>query len=141
MCLLVAIAASAAACGGNGDSADSGVPSDASRSVSQATSTGTATLRSPGYQNSFTLGTCSLNADVSNISLRGNASSLALTVDASDGRGSLGVSGGDEQDGITLNGTVSKVTVGPDRSFTLTGTFTPPNSAGEAFTLTGACPE
>ena len=84
---------------------------------------------------------CSLNADVSNISLRGAADGLTLAVDASEGDGTLAVDGGTEQDGITLNGTVTAVSITPARAFTVRGTFGPPNFAGEAFTLTGSCPE
>ena len=68
------------------------------------------------------LGTCSLNADLSNISLRGQADGLTLVTDVTSGTGTLGVLGeGTERDGITLNGNVSAVTVNADRSFTANG--------------------
>ena len=101
----------------------------------------TAQLAAPSYSKQFTVTSCSLNADVSNISLRGTGAPLSLAVDATQGTGTLGVTGGDEQDGITLNGNVSSVQISADREFTVQGTFTAPNFAGEGFTLTGACPE
>ena len=100
-----------------------------------------ASLDSPDYENTFTLDSCSLNADVENISLRGSVDGMTLAVDATQGAGTLGVSGGDEQDGITLNGDVEAVSIADDRSFDLSGTFGPPNFAGEPFSVSGSCPE
>ena len=107
-----------------------------------ATSTGgSASIDSPDYVKTFTLDSCSLNADVENISLRGGADGLTLAVDATQGTGTLGVAGGDEQDGITLNGDVEAVSIAADRSFDLSGTFGSPNFAGEPFSVSGSCPE
>lgn len=101
-----------------------------------------ASLSSASYgPQTFTLGSCSLNADVSNLSLRGEVNNLTLGADASDGAGTLGVSGGTESDGITLNGTIDSVSIDADRSFTASGTFDEPNLVGESFTLTGSCQE
>jgi len=100
-----------------------------------------AALNSTSYDKSFRIGSCSLDADASNISLRGEVDGFSLTVDATSGTGTLGVSGGTESDGITLNGDVTGVDISEDRSFTVTGEFGEPNLAGEAFTLSGACPE
>jgi hypothetical protein len=69
------------------------------------------------------------------------ADGITLVVGATSDAGTLGVSGGTETDGITLNGTVSAVDIAGDRSFAVTGEFGEPNNVGEAFTLTGACPE
>lgn len=102
---------------------------------------GEATVSSASYDKSFSLSSCSLNADVSNISLRGSADGLTLAVDATGGSGTLAVGGGNEQDGITVNGTVTGVDIAADRSFTATGRYTQPNFAGENFTISGACPE
>lgn len=99
-----------------------------------------ASLESGSYSGSFALGSCSVNADVSNISLRGQADNISLAVDATEGTGSLAVAGGTEQDGIELNGDVTAVQIADDGSFTVTGTFTEPNFAGEDFTLSGSCP-
>ena len=71
----------------------------------------------------------------------GLADGLTLEVDASEGEGTLGVSGGNESDGVTLNGDVSGVSISDQRSFTVEGEFGEPNNTGEEFTLSGACPE
>ena len=89
----------------------------------------------------FALGTCSLNADVSNLSIAGQAESLTLNADASGGSGTLSIDGGTEQDGITLNGTIEAVDIDADRTFIATGEFGEPNNVGEFFTVTGFCPE
>lgn len=62
-------------------------------------------------------------------------------MDASEGTGSLAVSGGTEEDGITLNGDVEAVSIAADRSFDLSGTFGPRNNAGDPFSMSGSCPE
>ena len=111
-----------------------------STTTTTPTTGSSASLTSASYDKTFVLGTCSLNADLSNISLRGQADGLTLVTDVTSGTGTLGVSGGTESDGITLNGNVSAATVNADRSFTATGTFGAPNNTGETFTLTGSCP-
>jgi hypothetical protein len=72
---------------------------------------------------------------------RGCDGALSLTADASRGKVSLRVDGGDEVDGITLDGRITQADVGANRSFSATGTFSGSNFAGEALTLTGTCPE
>lgn len=99
------------------------------------------TLNSPSYGKSFTIGTCSLDADLANAYVTGQADGMTFELEAVEGTGTLGVSGGTESDGITLNGEVSAMAIDPSRSFTATGTFGEPNLAGEAFTVTGACPD
>ncbi len=111
-------------------------PDDGEGAVAGAAS---ATLSSASYGQTFTLGTCSVNADLSNISLRGEVNNLTLSVDATEGSGTVAVDGGTEGDGITLNGTIDTVEIGGDDSFNVAGTFGEPNNVGEAFTLTGAC--
>jgi hypothetical protein len=103
--------------------------------------TGQASLRSPNYSKTFALSNCSLNADLSNVSLRGSADGMSLAVDATEGRGTLSVSGGTEQDGVNLRGTVTRVRITPARAFTVGGTFRGANDAGQAFTVAGTCPE
>ena len=103
---------------------------------------GSASVVSPNYENTFTVDSCSLNADVSNISLTGStAAGLTLTINATEGTGTLGIAGGTEEDGITLNGDVEAVSIAADRSFDLSGTFGPPNDAGDDFEVSGSCPE
>jgi peptidoglycan hydrolase-like protein with peptidoglycan-binding domain len=102
----------------------------------------TAALSSANYDKSFALGSCSLNADVSNVSIQGEADGLTILVEATEGTGTLAVSGGTESDGITLDGAVATVEISDDRSFTVSGAFNDSsNNAGESFTLTGSCPE
>ncbi|HUV17128.1 MAG TPA: peptidoglycan-binding domain-containing protein [Ilumatobacteraceae bacterium] len=98
----------------------------------------TAELSSSGYGNTFTIGTCTSAAE-SSINVTGEVNGLSLSVKATDGKGTLAVSGGTETDGITLNGDVTSVTVGDAGDFTVSGTFTAPNNVGETFTLTGSC--
>lgn len=108
----------------------------------ESTATATANLSSSSYgPKTFALGTCSLNADVANLSIAGQADGLSISADATEGNGTLAVDGSTEEDGITLNGTISSVEVSADRSFTASGEFGEPNNAGETFTLTGSCPE
>ena len=127
---------------GNHDHRTTTTTATTTTAATTATGTGgSASLDSPDYVKTFTLDSCSLNADVENISLRGSADGLTLAVDATQGTGTLGVAGGDEQDGITLNGDVEAVSIAADRSFDLSGTFGPPNFAGEPFSVSGSCPE
>lgn len=100
-----------------------------------------ATVTSASYTKSFTPSTCSLNADVSNLSVVGESEGFTLEVEATEGAGTLTVTGGDEEDGIDLDGAVTSVEIGSDRSFTAAGEFGAPNFAGETFSVTGICPE
>ena len=92
-----------------------------------------AALTGPAYSNSFTVGSCARRGS-NGLDLKAQANNLTLIVSATDGRGTLKVSGGTESDGITLNGTISSVQPG-NAGTTLTGTFDPPNNAGQRFTL------
>jgi peptidoglycan hydrolase-like protein with peptidoglycan-binding domain len=98
-----------------------------------------ASLSSASYDNTFTLGRCSLASDLANLSMQGEVNGLTLVADAVEGNGTVGVSGGNESDGITLNGTITSVTIDPSGSFTASGEFGEPNNVGEAFTLSGSC--
>ena len=136
-----AVDAGETVCTGTTTAATTTTTTTATTTATTTSAGGSASLDSPDYTNTFTLDSCSLNADVENISLRGRAGVLTLTVDATRGTGTLGVAGGDEQDGITLNGDVEAVSIAADRSFDLSGTFGPPNFAGEPFSMSGSCPE
>ncbi len=131
--LLDAVDAGETVCTSTGSEADGDDGGGALAPIQQAT------LTSASFEQTFSLGTCSINADVSNISLRGQVNNLTLVVDATSGTGTLGVSGGTESDGITLNGDIESVRVGSDDSFTADGTYTAPNIAGERFELSGQC--
>jgi len=101
-----------------------------------------ATLSSGSYgPATFALGTCSLDADASSLSIAGQANSISLSVDAAGSTGTLSVDGGTEQDGVTLNGTITGVEVGADGSFSASGEFGEPNFVDETFALSGTCPE
>jgi peptidoglycan hydrolase-like protein with peptidoglycan-binding domain len=136
-----AVDAGETVCTGTTTAAATTTTTTATTTATTTSAGGSASLDSPDYVNTFTLDSCSLNADVGNISLRGAADGLTLTVDATQGTGTLGVAGGDEQDGITLNGDVEEVSIAADRSFDLSGTFGSPNFAGEPFSMSGSCPE
>jgi len=132
--LLDAVDAGETVCTSTGSEADGDDGEGALAPIQQTT------LTSASYgPQTFNLGTCSVNADVSNISLRGEVNNLTLVVDATSGTGTLAVSGGTESDGITLNGDIESVSVESDDSFTANGTFTAPNNAGESFELSGQC--
>ncbi len=102
---------------------------------------GEASLSSASYNNTFALGACSLEADLENLSIQGEVNGLTIIANATEGAGTVGVDGGTEGDGITLNGEITSASVEPDRTFSATGTFGEPNNAGEEFTLSGSCPE
>lgn len=93
------------------------------------------------YSKDFTIGTCSIEPDLSNVYVTGEADGLSIEVDVVEGTGTMAVSGGTESDGITLNGDVGAMTASQDGSFNGSGEFGEPNNAGEAFTISGSCPE
>lgn len=110
--------------------------------TSASGSTGEASLTASGYSNDFTIESCSLNAEVGNVSIAGStADGLSLSVETTEDAGTLAVAGGTEDDGITLNGQVTNVNATAAREFTVTGVFGQPNLAGEGFRLVGSCPE
>lgn len=117
-------------------------PADASASTPKRTQAASlATVSSATYSNTFSLTGCSLNADVSNVSVRGTFEGLAFSADASSGKGNFSVSGAGEGAAVDVKGSIAKVTVGGDRSFTATGSLTSAGGAGEGFTIHGTCPE
>lgn len=135
----------AGACGddddaGEGETTASGESSESGSEGSDGEAASpVATLESAGYgPKDFTIGSCT-NEGETDLVLQAEADNITLLVDAPDGTGTLAVDGGNEGDGITLNGDIDGVTVGDDGSFTVTGTFTEPNNVGEDFTLTGSC--
>ena len=97
----------------------------------------TVTLAGADYSETFSVTSCT-NPGQSDLVLQAVTSGgLTLSVDAPAGLGTLTVTGGSEQE--TLNGNVESVTVGADGALDATGTFAPPNFAGEPFTITGTC--
>lgn len=117
----------------------------AKRVVCASTSTdGTASTKavlkvaSPSYDKTFVIGSCSSSGETA-VKLNGQADNLTVTIDATNGTGSLSISGASETDGITLKGDVTSVTVGDTGDVLVEGTFTAPNFSGEKFTVTGSC--
>lgn len=101
----------------------------------------TANVSSASYNQSFELSSCSLNADLSNLAITGTSGNLSLSADATEGTGTLAIDGGDEEDGVTLNGEITSVEIGADRSFSASGQFGDPSLVGETFSFAGSCPE
>lgn len=95
-------------------------------------------VSSPGYDKSFVIGTCSSSGETS-VKLNGQADGLTVALNATNGTGTIAISGATESDGITLKGNVSSVTVGDTGDLTVKGTFGAPNLSGEQFTATGSC--
>ncbi len=100
---------------------------------------GTVTLTSASYNASFTVQTCTNNGETDLVLTGENSNSLQISVNVPNGSGSLGVTGGTEEDGITLNGNVTSLQVGDAGNISASGTFTGANLAGEDFTLSGSC--
>jgi type II secretory pathway pseudopilin PulG len=132
--------------GDSGGSTDASATDDGGGTDGSATDDGggadtrVATLSSPSYGPTiFTVKSWDCTGGAGDLTLTGNADpGLTLVIAMAGGSGTLVVDGGDEQDGITLNGamsTLSKV-VG---SFSATGTFVEPNLIGESFDVVGTC--
>lgn len=98
----------------------------------------TVSVSAPSYDQMFTVTTCQLDPDASLASVQATSSALALDLDVSQGSGTLSVEGGDESDGITLNGTVDDATINAG-DFSAEGTLGQPNFAGESFSVSGIC--
>lgn len=60
---------------------------------------------------------------------------IALSVSVQDGSGTIHIEGGDEQDGILLDGTVDSLEVGDAGDIVASGSF----DTGESFELSGSC--
>ena len=127
--LTTAAAAGETVCTDTTGSTDTTAPSGGSGASGKV-----ATLSGASISNSFTIGSCT-SSDETSIQLQGEVNNIALTVSASAGSGTISVSGGTEEDGIELSGTVTSVTVGDTGDFTVQGTFTGEGS----YTLTGSC--
>ena len=152
---VVVLVVVAAGCGDEdiGDGADSTVQPTTSTSRQPTTtvtthddpSTTTTTglelvveLSSASYSQTFVITACD-NTGEADLVLEGRRDAFFLTIDAMDGSGLLSVSGGDEQDAITLNGTITEVEKGDHGTFLAGGTFDAPSLVGEEFTAAGAC--
>ena len=100
-----------------------------------------ATLEAPSYgPKDFIITSWDCSGGEGDLVLQGSDEEAVLTiaVAATDGLGTLAVDGGDEQDGITLNGDIESVVKEPG-GYIATGIFGEPNDVGEEFTLAGTC--
>ncbi len=96
----------------------------------------TVTVDSPDYGKEFGVTACD-NPGETTLALTAEADDIVLQIDATDGIGTLFISGGNEQDGVDLAGTVTSVTVGDAGNLTVEGDFD--SDDGQAFTITGSC--
>lgn len=100
------------------------------------------TVSAASFANDFDIDMCSLEPDLLNGFVTGsNDADLTIEIEVLEGEGSFAVDGGNEQDGITLNGDVESFSTNEARDFSGSGTFTAPNFEGEEFTFSGSCPE
>lgn len=100
-----------------------------------------ATLQAPSYgPKDFIITSWDCTGGDGDLVLQGADEDAVLTiaVAATDGLGTLAVDGGDEQDGITLNGDIESVVKEPG-GYIATGIFGEPNNVGDEFTLAGTC--
>jgi hypothetical protein len=104
-----------------------------------ATTTGVS-LVSDDYDKTFAIDSCSFDAVNEGLTLEGSADGVDITIDVTDGAGSLAVGGGTEQDAVTLNGNITSTGIGEDGAFDLAGTYAPPTDEGEGFSISGTCP-
>ena len=79
------------------------------------------TISSSSYDRSFSVDSCAFSAVDSDLTVSGTSGELTLLIDVNGGTGTIAVSGGDESDGIDLNGTVDSLEAGPDDMYTLAG--------------------
>lgn len=104
-----------------------------------APSTGTTvTVQGPSYgPKTFEVATCT-NAGETDIDLTATAAGgFTLTMEAENGTGTIALAGGNEQDGIRLNGTITSLSVGDAGDIRATGTFT--DSGRPRFVVVGRC--
>lgn len=131
--LLDAVAAGVQVCFPDGDDSDA---DDGEGAMDGADDGATVSVSSPQYDKDFTVTSCDSPSETT-LSLTAEADDIVLQVDATDGIGTLFISGGNEQDGVDLAGTVVSVTVGDAGNVTVEGTFD--SDDGQAFTITGSC--
>lgn len=131
--LQAAVDAGSQVCFPSGDGSEEG---DDEGALDGATEASIVSVSSPSYGKDFAVSSCT-NPGETTVSLTAEADGIVLQVDATDGVGTLFISGGDEQDGVDLAGTVTSVAVGDAGDLTIEGTFD--SDGGEAFTVTGSC--
>lgn len=94
-------------------------------------------VKSVGYDKTFRVTRC-VNKGETDLVLAGTApGNYRLRINAPGGRGSLSLSGGNEQDGIKAGGTVTSVRVGDAGDIVAAGRFS--SGLSGKFTVTGEC--
>lgn len=127
-----AVAAGRTVCTGGGTTTSTTAGGSTSTTVPAGTSV---TVSAATYSKSFTVTQCTPTpGGTSGLVLTGSADGITLAIDAPTGTGTISIQGGDEQDGISLSGTVSSAGVS-DAAVSVAGTF----SDGESFTVSGSC--
>jgi hypothetical protein len=131
----IVLAGVLAGCGGD-EGSESAATQETTTEESGSTPSADATASLEGSITAeFTVTSCT-NEGETDLVLEAERDSYVLSVDATDGTGTITYTGGDEGDGADESGAVSSVTVGDAGDFTVEGTW---DSDGEVFTLTGNC--
>jgi peptidoglycan hydrolase-like protein with peptidoglycan-binding domain len=95
-------------------------------------------VKSASYDKTFTVESCTTGSET-DVVVNAKDGGLTATVTAWGGSGALKVDGGDEGDGVSLDGILDTVEVGDSGDVTGAGTFAAPNFKGESFTISGSC--
>jgi hypothetical protein len=101
----------------------------------------TVTVSGPSYDKTFDVTACA-NAGETDLQLTGSGSGgISLAVQAKDGTGTVSITGGDEQDGVALDGVIDTLSVGDAGDISATGAFSEKSlgSSDTAFTISGSC--
>ncbi|MFM7068275.1 MAG: peptidoglycan-binding domain-containing protein [Actinomycetes bacterium] len=130
---LIASAIGMASC-----SSKDSTPSTSTSTSAAATKAGTLSVSSKSVNKTFTVTSCTTGNETE-VSLEADNEGVTARLTAWGGSGALSVTGGDESDGIDLNGQVDSIEIGDTGQITASGTFAGPNFAGEAFTVSGSC--
>lgn len=96
----------------------------------------TITVSSASYEKAFSIDSCEpTQGGTSGVVIEASGDGgLSLKIDAASGTGTIAITGGTEEDGVDLSGTVTKATVS-DAAVDVAGTF----KNGESFTASGSC--
>lgn len=107
--------------------------------VPSGPSGGTVKLESPDYSKSFTVRVC-VNPDETTLAFTAiTKDGFRLTVSATDGKGSMSVTGGSESDAIDIHGSVTSVEVGDTGEINVQGEMGTGTDQVEDYTITGSC--
>lgn len=111
------------------------LPTPAATETGSTPPTATVTVKGPQYAKTFEVTSCKSTGETG-VSLTGGASGgFTVSLTATNGKGKLAISGGNESDGVNLSGDVSQLQVGDAGDIRGSGTFTTQG----AFTVVGRC--